>query len=219
MNTPRFRAENIIDVFNRSKILSKKELLLECGCSFMTLWRILHKEGYVTSYNYNAQYYTLAAIARFDDYGLWSCRDVRFSKWGALSKTIIGIVEQSPQGMTAKELEDLLQVPNVKPLLPKLIHNGQLKREPLKGAFVYLPADMDNYEQQLNHRMAAIKPPQMPEPQRVIALLVEMIQHPGQTPRQWARRLARQNIRLGVQDIKAVMECYHLTVKKTLLNA
>jgi len=185
----------------------------------MTLWRILHKEGYCTSYNYNAGYYTLAAIAQFDDYGLWAYRDVRFSQWGALPKAIVGIVEQSLQGMTAQELEVLLHVPNVKPLLSKLIHNGRLKREPLKGSFVYLPTDTDKYEQQLRHRLDATKPPQMPEPQRIIALLVEMIRHPEQTPRQWARRLARQNICLGVQDIRAVIEHYHLTVKKTLLNS
>jgi hypothetical protein len=219
MNPPLSKVEKILDAFKRNKILNKAELLNACGCSLMTLWRILHKEGYFTSYNYNAKYYTLATIAQFDDYGLWACQDVRFSQWGALPKTIIGIVEQSSQGMTAQELEDLLHVPNVKPLLPKLINNGELRRESLNGAFVYLPAAQKNYEQQFRHRMDSIKPPQMPEPQQIIALLVEMVQHPEQTPRQWARRLARKNMRLGVDDIRAVMDRYHLTVKKTLSNS
>jgi len=42
---------------------------------------------------------------------------------------------------------------------------------------------------------------------------------PRQTPRQWAERLVRRNIRLETQDIRAVMEHYHLTVKKGLLNS
>jgi hypothetical protein len=58
----------------------------------------------------------------------------------------------------------------------------------------------------------------LPEPQQIIALLVEMIRHPQQTPQQWARRLRRRNIRLGTRDIKAVMERYQLTVKKGLLG-
>jgi hypothetical protein len=219
MNIPRFNAEDLRAAFKRDKVLNKTQLLHECGCSAMTAWRLLHKEGYFTSYNYNAGYYTLAAIAQFDDHGLWTYRDIRFSQWGTLPKTIVGVVELSPWGMTSQELEHLLQVANVKPLLPKLICDGRLKRESLKGAFVYLPADQEKYEQQLHRRIEAIKPPILPEPQQIIALLVEMVQRPDKTPRQWARRLARRNIRMGIQDIKAVMEHYCLTVKKTLLRS
>lgn len=218
MNTPHFTAGKIIGAFAHKKVLSKIELLHECGCSFMTAWRILHKEGYFTSYNYNAKYYTLSAIPQFDDRGLWAYKDVRFSQWGTLPKTIIGVIEQSPLGMAAQELEELLHVPNVKPLLPKLIHDHRLRRESLEGVFVYLPIDQGNYERQLQRRIDNVAPPLLPEPQQIIALLVEMIQHPEQEPRQWARRLARRNMHIGIQDIRAVMKYYHLTLKKTLLS-
>jgi hypothetical protein len=46
-----------------------------------------------------------------------------------------------------------------------------------------------------------------------------MIQHPQQTPRQWARRLARRGVRLGTQEIQAVMDHYQLTGKKGLLSS
>jgi hypothetical protein len=59
----------------------------------------------------------------------------------------------------------------------------------------------------------------LPEPQQIIALLVEMLRHPQRTPGQWARRLARSGIRLGMQDINAVLDHYHLSVKKGLLKS
>ena len=61
-------------------------------------------------------------------------------------------------------------------------------------------ASPSRHQQQLQRReteAAAQRLTQpLPDPQHVIALLVEMIRHPRQTPRQWARRLARQGIRL-----------------------
>jgi hypothetical protein len=59
----------------------------------------------------------------------------------------------------------------------------------------------------------------LPQPPQIVALLVEMIRHPQQTPQQWARRLARSDIHLGIQEINAVMDYYHLTAKKGLLNS
>ena len=221
MRTPQFTLDDILKSFARKKVLSKAELLQECGCSPMTAWRLLRKEGYFTSYNYNAKYYTLAAIPQFDDHGLWAYQDIRFSKWGTLPHTMVAVIEGSPGGMTARELVELLHVRNVKPLLTQLTLNQRLCREALGGAFVYLAVMQSQHEQQLQRRRTegAPQPPLLPEPQQIIALLVEMIRHPQQTPRQWARRLARRDIPLGTQDIKAVMEHYELTVKKGLLSS
>jgi hypothetical protein len=218
MNTPHFNAEKILSVLARKKVLSKSELLHECGCSAMTAWRILHDKGYFTSYNYNAKYYTLAETAQFDDHGLWAYRDIRFSQWGTLAKTILGVIERSPWGMTALEMEELLHVSNVKPLLPKLINDRRLRRKLFEGVFVYLPVDQEMYEQQWQRRIDNVERPLLPE-QQIIALLVEMINHPKETPRQWARRLVRRKLHIGAQDIRAVMQHYHLTLKKTLLNS
>jgi hypothetical protein len=218
MRTPRFTLDDVCESFVRRKVLSKAELLPEFGCSPMTMWRRLRQVGYLTSYNYNAQYYTLATIPRFDDHGLWTYRDIRFSKWGKLPETIVAVIERSPEGMMARELEELLHVRNAKPLLTQLILKQRLWRESLGRSFVYLAVEQSRHEQQLRRRIEQAPVRLLPEPQQIIALLVEMIRHPQQTPPQWARRLARSDIRLGTQDISAVMEHYHLSVKKGLLN-
>jgi hypothetical protein len=222
MRTTQFTLQDILKSFARKKVLSKAELLQECGCSPMTAWRLLRQVGYFTSYNYNAKYYTLATIPKFDDHGLWSYRGIRFSKWGTLPETIGVVIEGSPGGMTAREVEELLHIRNAKPLLSRLILKRRVWRESVGGSFVYLAVEQSRHEGQLERRRRemALQPSvlPLPEPQQIIALLVEMIRHPQQTPQQWARRLRRRNIRLGTRDIKAVMERYQLTVKKGLLG-
>lgn len=219
MRIPRFTLNGLSRSFAHRTVLSKSELLEEYGCSPMTLWRLLRQIGYLTSYNHNAKYYTLATIPRFDDHGLWAYRDICFSKWGKLPETIVSVIERSPEGMTAQELADLLRIRNAKPLLTGLTVKQRLGRESLGRSFVYLAAEEGRRVQQLRRRIEQAAVRHLPEPQQVMALLVEMIRHPRQTPQQWARRLARSDIRLGTQDINAVIKHYHLSVKKGLLNA
>ena len=223
MKTARFTPGDMLKPFSRKQVLTKAELLQDCGCSAMTAWRILHQQGYLTSYNHNAKYYTLARIVQFDERGLWVYRDIRFSKWGTLPDTILGQIELSAAGMTARELEELLHVPNVKPTLTHLIGQGRLQRAKIEGALVYFGGEPSRYQQQLQRReteaTARRRAQPLPDPQHVIALLVEVIRHPGQTPRQWARRLARQGIRLGTLEIQAVLAHYQLSVKKGLSSS
>ena len=58
----------------------------------------------------------------------------------------------------------------------------------------------------------------MPPLEQVIALLVEIIQRPQNTPRQWAQRLARQQIRLSTKDIRKILDHYGIDRKKGLFT-
>ena len=139
MRTPVFQLRDLINAFRQKKVLTKEELLLATQCSAMTAWRLLQRHGYLTSYNYNARYYTLAGIPQFDQHGLWSVRKIRFSKWGSLTETIIALIENSQAGMTPEELQELLHVKNVRPALARLIQQERLTREKVSGRFVYFP--------------------------------------------------------------------------------
>jgi hypothetical protein len=189
----------------------------------MTVWRILRREGYLTSYSHNARYYTLARIPRFDEQGLWAYRGIRFSRWGSLSKTVVGLVEQSPAGMTASELETALHVPNLKPLLTRLADQAQVQRAEAGGSRVYLAVASARGQQQLQGRQREVAARRAAEPlpalAEINALLVAMIRHPQDTPRQWARRLSRQGIRLKTGQIQAVIDHYRLDVKKGLWSS
>ena len=215
MRPKKFTKKDIVDLFYKQKILTKKQLFQMFGCSNMTAWRILSEHGYISSYNFNAQYYTLIDIPVFDKNGLWSYRKVAFSKYGSLTNTVIALVFNSPSGLEKNELQQLLGL-NVIPILSKLYQQGKLYREKLDGIFVYLQTNEDNRRRQLSNRASDIikeKHRQLPEPERIIAVLVELIQRVQLQPQQLARRLSRKGIKVTTTEIRAILQHYQLTKK------
>ena len=88
MSRRQFPAEVVLVLFREFKVLRKADVLTACGCGPMTFWKILSEHGYLTSYNFNAKFYTLMDIPKFDEDGLWSYGKVRFSQWGNTSRGI-----------------------------------------------------------------------------------------------------------------------------------
>ena len=223
MGTTIFQLQDLLNVFRKKKVLTLDELLRETGCSTMTVWRLLRPHGYLTSYNHNARYYTLAGVPKFDQHGLWTYRDARFSKWGSLTKTILGLVQESSAGLTADDLQQRLHVKNVKPTLTRLIHNESLTREKSGGRFVYFSGPQTSRGRQQKQRKENAEQARaaraLPPLEQIIALLVEIIRRPQHTPRQWGRRLARQGIRLPTADIQHVLDHYQIDPKKGLLKS
>jgi hypothetical protein len=223
MRTPIFQLQDLLDAFHRKKVLTKKQLLQAAGCSSMTAWRLLRQQGYFSSYNDNARYYTIVGVPQFDPHGLWSYRQARFSKWGSLTKTIIALVQESSAGLNAEQLQQLLHVKNVKPILTRLIHDESLTREKIEARFVYFPRQQASRSRQAKQRKKqareALAARALPPLEHIIALLVEIIRRPKNTPRQWARRLAQESVRLRTADIQAVLELYQIDPKKGLLNS
>lgn len=131
----------IKEVFKSKEIASLDDLkaTLESSAT-MTIFRSLSRLGYLSSYSHRGAYYTLPNIPDFNSYGLWFCRDVRFSRFGNLMKTSAALVEQSDKGYTASELETLLQI-DVTHALLKLTREGTLLRYKSGSAFVYTSTD------------------------------------------------------------------------------
>ncbi len=216
MREPVFGLQDLLKAFRQHKVLTKDQLLAATQCSNMTAWRLLKRHGYYTSYNCNARYYTLAGLPQFDQHGLWSFREIRFSQWGSLTNTIVALVENADAGMTPDQLQQLLQVKNIRSALGRLVQQGRLAREKVGGRFVYFPVGDANERCQRRREMET--PAAMPSLEHVIALLVEIIQRPQNSPRQWAQRLARQEIRLSTNDIRKVLDHYGIDRKKGLFT-
>jgi hypothetical protein len=220
MRTPLFHLQDLLRAFQRKKVLNKKELLEVTGCSTMTAWRLLHRHGYFTSYNDNARHYTLADIPEFDERGLWAYRHARFSKWGSLTQTIVKLVQGSSSGLTAQQLQQWLHVRNVKPILCRLIQRKSFTRERIGGRFVYFSSQQKTRAKQHQQRKTEMErvtaERSLPPLDQIIALLVEIIRRPRNTPRQWARRLIQRGIRIGTGDIQAVLTHYGIDPKKGL---
>ncbi len=113
----------------------------------MTAYRSLSRLGYLASYSDRGRFYTLAEIPAFDDLGLWSCRRVRFSRYGSLLETAVAAVDRSDSGYSASELELLLQV-EVKHAMLQLVRRERIVRSKVGKSYVYLCSEAGRGRQQ-----------------------------------------------------------------------
>lgn len=218
MRTSAYELQDILNAFQRKRILTKSEIREATGCSTVTVWRLLRQIGYLTSYNENARYYTIAGVPKFNQDGLWSYGHVRFSKWGTLTRTIVGLIQASSAGLDARQLQELLQIKNVKPSLTRLVQNQLLTRHEVEGRFVYFPLQQTKRRKQQKQRQQQTEKARatrsLPPLEQIIALLVEIIKRPEDTARQWARRLAQQGMPLRTAEIQLVLDHYQIDAKK-----
>jgi len=124
------------------------------GSAGLTVFRKLKPLGYRTSYTHRGRYYTLDAIARFDDDGLWSHQGVWFSRQGTLLATAEHFVTHSPQGFFAHELTDALHV-EVQDALHQLVSTDRLRRTETGGLYLYTAPDPSTHRRQLSSRRMA----------------------------------------------------------------
>jgi len=149
-----FAAQILRSFLQRKQIATLQELKEALGTiSTMTVFRKLKTLGYRTSYSDRGKYYTLADIPRFDAQGLWSCRNVWFSREGNLLATAQKFVEQSPAGFTASELQAVLNV-EVKQSLLDLAERRRLERRPMEGVYVYFAREAGRQREQRLQREA-----------------------------------------------------------------
>ena len=89
MRTPQFNADALLPLFRRRKIVTMEEMKAALGTAVeRTVFRKLQEFPYRSSYSHRGKFYTLDALAEFDERGLWTCRDVRFSRFGTLIDTV-----------------------------------------------------------------------------------------------------------------------------------
>jgi hypothetical protein len=125
-------------LLRQRKIATMEDLKQALGTwADATVFRKLAELEYRTSYSHRGRYYTLDDIARFDELGLWSFRQVWFSRFGTLVSTVEALVVASEAGYDAAELENLLHV-EAKQALLRLIRDGRLVREQVAGRYIYL---------------------------------------------------------------------------------
>jgi hypothetical protein len=208
------REQDVVRWLRQEKVATMQQIRQHFDISHMTVARALSKHGYCTSYNHNAKYYTLDGIPHFDDWGLWTFRDVHFSKHGTFKKTLATLVEQSPAGRTTRELNARLHA-DVGHTLSRLVKEGRLACQPLSGRqVVYLAADPQQQRQQFRRRQAEqVAPPPLGLPagmavEDVLAVLRQMI------PEQWSRQLKAEHRNVSDAQVRQVIQHYALEKKR-----
>lgn len=152
MRPVRFTTNALVEVLQRRTIATLPELCAALGnCSPSTLFRKLKEIDYLASYSNRGKYYTLRACADFDAQGLWSHNGIYFSRDGTLKNTVKRLVETSPTGYRAVELDALLGVRTLN-TLAKFVRDGQLSRARFEKQTIYCIKDSEDQRRQLLRR-------------------------------------------------------------------
>ena len=159
MRPPQYSTATLIDLFHQQTVASLPEVMAALGTrARRTAFRKLKELPYRTSYSHRGGYYTLEELIDFDQHGLWSFRDVRFSAAGTLLATTAAMVSDAPAGQFSEELDNLLHV-GTQDALRKLVQERKLTRQKVAGQFLYCVADGTRKAQQLSARRALLAAP------------------------------------------------------------
>lgn len=202
--------------FRKQKVMVIDQLADILNCSVPTVRRRLKQWGTYTSYNCNGRYYTLHYIPTFNEHGLWKFKNVMFSKHGNLRQVVIHLVKHSPAGLTARDTEELVQVP-MGSFMPCFRNIPELIREKVAGQFVYFSSDKASYAAQKQKRQeyeTRIKLTKLPTDAEAVVILVERIKYPQLSIEQLYMRLNKKGHRTKCEAIRNLFE-YHGLLKKT----
>lgn len=160
MKPIRFPTQRLEALFQDAKVATLPQLKTALGTPVdLTVFRKLSALPYRTSYSHRGAYYTLDPIAQYDELGLWSYRDIHFSRQGTLLDTAAGLVGNAPAGYFAHELDAVVQVAT-KDALRQLVGRRQLYRRELEGRYLYCAMERGQRQQQWAARLAQQRPEQ-----------------------------------------------------------
>jgi hypothetical protein len=158
MNVVHYAADQLVSLFRGQEVATMPQLKAALGTSVSaTVFRKLAALPYRSSYSHCGSYYTLDSIARYDELGLWTYRDIHFSRHGTLLDTAANLVPKAAAGYLIDELEAVVQVA-VKDPLRQLVHAGRLSREEWEGRYLYCAAERARRQEQWAARQALHRP-------------------------------------------------------------
>jgi hypothetical protein len=137
-----------VQLFHDQKVATMPELKAALGTDVaVTVFRKLSALPYRSSYSHCGAFYTLDSIARYDELGLWTHRDIHFSRHGTLLDTAAALVPEAPAGYLVNELEALVQV-GAKDALRQLARTGRVYRGEWQGRYLYCALDRARRQEQ-----------------------------------------------------------------------
>ena len=158
MNVVRYPADKLTSLLRDQKVATMPQLKSALGTAVTyTVLRKLSPLGYRSSYSHGGTYYTLDSTARYDELGLWSYRDIHFSRHGTLLNTAATLVTDAPAGYFTHELDAVVQVAT-KDALRHLVQQDRLDRRELAGRYLYCAKERQRRQEQWAARQAQQRP-------------------------------------------------------------
>ena len=221
------RPRSLRNAFTCQSTMCLPQIMQALACSRRTAIRALSALGYLSSYSHTGRFYSIPSVAQFDALGLWHNRDMHFSRWGTLKKTVRELLERSPAGYDHRELQELTRVRCYNVLLDLTTH-GQVHRQRLglsRGGF-YFSTDLGKRTRQVTERQRLMNqqtewsgrrefPPPPIDPSQALAMVVELVRSPQATPAVIAHGLQKDyGLAVTVADVRGVFRTYDLDKKR-----
>ncbi len=207
------KSANLKDMFKEFKVLTLKQVAQKHECSIRTAQRHFARLPVLRSYNKNSRYYTLSDIPDFNNNGIWRYRDIFFSAYGNLWKTVKNLILASERGLNGNEIGEVVN------LLPRsFIHHfremGGIFREKHEGVYVYFSDDPATYSKQCSKRVQAGVMRKIGDAVAV-KILVEYIKHPEMSTGELSIVLRdRRGCNVPASEIENLL-AFHDFLKKT----
>jgi hypothetical protein len=153
----KFGDEKLKSVFNfleDIRVFTLDQLMSSLKCSMPTARLKLKRWQAYTSYNQNSRYYALPTVPRFDENGLWSYKNIFFSRYGNLRDTVVHLINNSPSGLTGNEIGDLVHL-SPRSFLHHFREVVGIQRQKVEGVYAYYSDDPDRYKVQVQNRSRA----------------------------------------------------------------
>jgi hypothetical protein len=158
MNVVRFPTDRLASLLRDQKVATMPQLKSALGTAVtFTVLRKLSPLGYRSSYSHGGTYYTLDDIAQYDQLGLWSYRDIHFSRHGTLLNTAATLVTNAPAGYFTDELDAVVHVAT-KDALRHLVQRDRLTRREIAGRYLYCANERQRRQEQWAARQAQQRP-------------------------------------------------------------
>ena len=206
--------QQAINSFAIQKVQTVTDLSQILACSIITVRRRLREWDALTSYNKNGRYYTLPTIALFNKNGIWSYRDIYFSRYGTLKNTVIALAVKSKKGLTHAEAQEIIGL-NPKCFMARFKELPGVRKERYENYIVYFSDDPDTYEAQKRNRFPS-EPSgsRLPPDALVIVILVELIHHPRMSIDELAAQLRHKGHAVEAGSIAALFKQHQIDKKK-----
>ncbi len=204
--------DRLVLLFDQKKCWTIEELTHSLDYSTISIRRFLKDIGYYSSFTHNSMWYTLHSIPSFNKRGLWFYQDIGFSKHGNLKQTIFNFVSKSPQGLTAKDLFEILLIP-CHPVLNQMYKKNQIDRFNTQRGFVYLSIDIKKRQRQLNRLQSQLftaKESESLNAQAAVYVLVEYIKHPEASVAELSKAVEKREVKASPEAITMLFKEHDL---------
>ena len=204
--------DRLVLLFDQKKCWTIEELTHSLNYSTISIRRFLKDIGYYSSFTHNSMWYTLHSIPTFNKRGLWFYQEIGFSKHGNLKQTIFNFVSKSPQGLTAKDLFEILLIP-CHPVLNQMYKKNQIDRFNTQRGFVYLSIDNKKRQRQLNRlqsQLFTVKKSESLNAQAAVYVLVEYIKHPEASVVELSKAVEKREVKASPEVITMLFKEHDL---------